>query len=324
MIGIAIGRYRVLELIGQGGMSSVYLGEHVLFGKRVAIKVLHDEYSRDARIVARFVDEARAAARMQHPGIVEIHDFGRHHDGRAYLIMELLHGESLAQRLRRAGPLPEPVVIEVIRQAASALASAHEAGVIHRDLKPGNLFLVRDGHKPWGLGVKVLDFGVARLADVKRVRLTLSGAVVGTPTYMAPEQCRDAREADHRADVYALGCIAFEMATGRPPFDAKGVGELMQMHNYTAPPLQLLEGALSAPVAQVVEAALVKARDERLQSMSAMVTALDTAVAQREAERLPVASRVTAPHDVVDLEGLEPDTLVDEPPPDMIAPKEGD
>ena len=295
-------------------MGTVYLAEHLLLGKRVAIKTLLAKYSQDERLVARFVDEARAAARIQHPGIVEIHDFGRQGDGRAFLVMELLEGESLEERLRTVGPLPEPVLIEVVRQAARALEAAHTAGVVHRDLKPGNLFLVRDPTRPWGLGVKVLDFGVARLTDsTPTVRLTLSGSIVGTPTYMAPEQCKNASNVDARADVYALGCLALEMATGRPPFLGKGSATIMAAHVNTPPPLHLLDGALSAPMGAAIAAMLVKPREERLQSMTAVLGALDAATAARNEARRDVAERPTAPMDAVVDDTLVEQTLPDPP-----------
>jgi serine/threonine-protein kinase len=307
MIGLTVARYKIVTQLGRGGTSTVYLGEHVMLGKHVAIKMLHDEYSRDARVVARFVDEARAAARVRHPGVVDIHDFGRHDDGRAYLVMELLEGESLYQRLRR-GPLPEPLVFDVLRQAAQVLDVTHGAGVIHRDLKPGNLFLCEDETRLFGLSVKVLDFGVARIHDAQRaaVRLTLSGAIVGTPTYMAPEQCKSARDADARSDVYALGCIAFEMATGAPPFPGKSMATIMAAHANQQPPLEQLEPVVSPELAEVIAQMLVKKPGERLQSMSALLTALDEAASVRAEHRALIASHPTDP-----MMAVVDDTIVD-------------
>ncbi|MDB4969341.1 MAG: serine/threonine protein kinase [Myxococcales bacterium] len=313
VVGSVIGRYRLLELLGRGGMSVVYLAEHTLLGKKVAIKLLHDEYSRDPRVVARFVDEARAAALVRHPGIVDIHDFGRHDDGRAFLVMERLDGESLARRLHRDGPLPERLVVDVLRQSARALAATHAAGVIHRDLKPANLFLERDATQQWGVMVKVLDFGVCRLSEGPKVRLTLKGAIVGTPAYMAPEQCKNARDADPRADVYALGCIAFEMAVGRPPFIQKGMGDLLVAHATSAPPLHLLDSVVSSPLRAVIARMLAKAPDARPQSMTDVDDALATAAAQRDEARSFVAAHVTAP-----MEAVVCDTIVDGTPPEML------
>ncbi|MGZ3441527.1 MAG: serine/threonine-protein kinase [Polyangia bacterium] len=314
MVGTVIGRYRLLELLGRGGMSSVYLGEHTLLGKKVAIKLLHDEYSRDPRVVTRFVDEARAAALVRHPGIVDIHDFGRHDDGRAFLVMEHLDGETLAGRLYRGGPMAERLIVELLRQTARALAATHAAGVIHRDLKPGNLFLVNDPTQPWGFLVKVLDFGVCRLCEDQKVRLTLSGAIIGTPTYMAPEQWERARDADARADVYALGCIAFEMATGRPPFNDKGVGNMMVAHATLAPPLHLLDGVVSPPLGSLIARMLAKPLALRPQSMTALDAAGASAAAERDEARSAVAAYVTAP-----MEPVNCDTIVDATAPEMPA-----
>jgi len=306
VVGTVIDRYRLVEMLGRGGMSTVFRGEHTLLGKQVAIKLLDAEYSRDPRVVTRFVDEARAAARVRHPGVVDIHDFGRHDDGRAFLVMELLEGESLAHRLQRDATLPERLTVEVLRQAARALAATHAAGVIHRDLKPANLFLVRSAAQPWGVLVKVLDFGVCRLSEEQRARVTMSGAIVGTPAYMAPEQCRDARNVDPRADVYALGCIAFEMSAGRPPFLDKGFGNLMVAHATAPPPLHLLDGVVSPPLYAVIARMLTKSRDARLPSMVAVDEALAGAESEREETRSHVAGSVTAP-----MEAVVCDTLVD-------------
>jgi eukaryotic-like serine/threonine-protein kinase len=319
VVGSIIGRYRLLELLGQGGMSTVYLAEHTLLGKKVAIKLLHDDYSRDPRVVARFIDEARAAALVRHPGVVDIHDFGRHDDGRAFLVIEPLDGESLARRLARDGRLPERLIVDVLRQTARALAATHAAGVIHRDLKPGNLFLVRDATQPWGARVKVLDFGVCRLSEGHAVRLTLSGTIVGTPAYMAPEQCKNARAADARADVYALGCIAFEMAAGQPPFLEKGVGSMMLAHTVSAPPLHLVDELVSPPLRAVIARMLAKSPDARPQSMRAVDEALAGAADERDQARSVVAAHVTAPMQAVDC-----DTLVDVATPAMCVVDDAD
>jgi serine/threonine protein kinase len=319
VVGSVIGRYRLLELLGRGGMSTVYLAEHTLLGKKVAIKVLHDEYSRDPRVVTRFIDEARAAALVRHPGIVDIHDFGRHDDGRAFLVMERLDGQSLAYRLHRDGAMPERLLVEVLRQTTRALEATHAAGIIHRDLKPANLFLVNDPTQPWGVLVKVLDFGVCRLCEDPKVRLTLQGAIVGTPTYMAPEQCKNARDVDPRADVYALGCIAFEMAAGRPPYTEKGMVNLMVAHATVAPPLHLLEGVVSPPLRALIAQMLAKPVEARPQSMTAVSQALTAATAERDQARSAVSAYVTAP-----MEAVVCDTIVDATAPEVLSPADSD
>ncbi len=309
MIGQHIAEYRIVELLGRGGMGTVYLAEHVTLKRKVAIKVLRPEHSAKARTAARFVDEAKAAARIRHPGIVEVYDFGHHVDGSAYLVMELLEGESLAKRLRRDGPMPEAPLIGVLRQAAEAVAAAHAANVLHRDLKPDNLFLIRDPRRSWGWSVKLLDFGVARLlGDEEQVRLTLTGTVVGTPTYMAPEQCKNSRDTDASSDVYSLGCIAFEMATGRPPFLGKGMGELMTQHMREPPPLHLIHGVLSPGLCTVIARTLAKSREGRPRTMADLIAAIDAAGLERDEARSDVARSVTAP-----MEAVADETLVDEP-----------
>jgi serine/threonine-protein kinase len=319
VVGSVIGRYRLLELLGEGGMSIVYLAEHTLLGKKVAIKLLHDEYSRDPRVVARFIDEARAAALVRHPGIVDIHDFGRHADGRAFLVMERLDGQSLAHRLHRDGPMPERLLVEVLRQTTRALEATHAAGIIHRDLKPANLFLVNDRTQPWGVLVKVLDFGVCRLSEDPKVRLTLQGAIVGTPTYMAPEQCKNARDVDPRADVYALGCIAFEMATGRPPYTEKGMAILMIAHATEAPPLHLLDGVVSPSLRGLIAQMLAKPVEARPQSMTAVSEALASATAESDLARSAVSAYVTAP-----MEAVVCDTIVDATAPEVLPTADSD
>jgi serine/threonine-protein kinase len=306
VVGTIVGRYRLVELLGTGGMSVVYLAEHTVLGKQVAIKLLHDEYSRNPRVVTRFMDEARAAARVRHPSIVDIHDCGTLDDGRAFLVMETLEGESLRTRLESEGRLPEPILLELLRQTARALSAAHAAGVIHRDLKPGNLFLSEDPTMPWGILVKVLDFGVCRLCEDDRIRLTLSGAVVGTPTYMAPEQCKNARNVDARSDIYSLGCIAFEMATGQPPFTERGMGAMMLAHTSSQPPLHLLEETASPTLAALIARMLAKLPDARPASMHAVELALAAAAAERTEARAAIAAHVTVP-----METVVNDTIVD-------------
>jgi serine/threonine-protein kinase len=311
VIGQRIGEYNVLSILGRGGMGTVYLAEHVTLDRKAAIKVLHPEHSSRARVAARFADEARAAARIKHPGIVEVYDFGHHVDGCAYLVMELLEGESLAKRLRRDGPMPEAPLVGVWRQAAEAVSAAHAAGVLHRDLKPDNLFLVRDPSRPWGISVKVLDFGVARLVGEETQRLTLTGTVVGTPTYMAPEQCKNSRHADASSEVYALGCIAFEMATGRPPFLGKGMAELMTAHIQEPPPLHLIHGVLSPELCTVIARSLSKAKEGRPRTMPELIDAIDGAGAARAEARSDVARSVTAPMEAVDETLVDPPTIDD-------------
>jgi len=216
-------------------MGEVWLAEQQSIGTRVAIKLLMEQISKDTEHVQRFFNEARAVSRIQHAGIVKIFDVG-HHAGRAYLIMEYLEGETLAARISRVGRLPLAEIADIGRQIASVLDATHNAGITHRDLKPDNIFLVPDRELPRGERVKVLDFGIAKLTG------TLAGAsprtigTMGTPAYMAPEQWGDASQVDWRADLYSLGCVAFEMTCGRPPFIVTNIAEACAKHLHEPPP----------------------------------------------------------------------------------------
>src|SRR3954468_5922088 len=208
MLGESIKGYKITRRLGRGAMGEVWMAEQPIVDNiKVAIKVLLGEWSDDAQIVERFFNEARAVSRIKHAGVAKIHDVG-FHNGSPYLIMELLEGETLAARLRRGGRLPIGHVGEVGKQIASALEATHASRIIHRDLKPENIFLVHD-HEPINRErAKILDFGIAKLSSA--VGRTAKGPM-GTPGYMGPELWVDAAQADARSDVYAFGCIAFEM-----------------------------------------------------------------------------------------------------------------
>jgi len=257
-------------------MGAVYIGAHALLGRTAAIKVLLPEFSQSRDIVQRFFNEARAASGIKHPGIVEIFDFGYGPDGSAYIVMELLGGESLADRLRRVGRLPAATAIHVARQTAAALGAAHRAGIVHRDLKPDNIFLVPDAETAIGERVKLLDFGIAKLNDGALAR-TRIGAVMGTPYYMAPEQCRGAADLDHRADLYALGCVLFEMLCGRPPFVSSSTAELLGAHQHVAPPPpRSIAPDVPAPVSDLVLRLLAKDPAQRPPTADAVAGELAT------------------------------------------------
>ena len=232
MIGEQFGNYRSIALLGEGGMGAVYLAEHPGIGRRVAVKVLHKNYTRDEHLLARFLNEARAANAIRHPNIIEILDSGMLADGTPFLVMELLEGESLGVRLRQNGALPIATAIDFAYQTASALGAAHAKGIVHRDLKPDNLFVVPDPHDAKRERIKVLDFGIAKLqqGSVADSVKTRTGTLMGTPIYMSPEQCRGTRAVDHRSDIYSLGVIFYEMLAGQPPFVSEGFGDLVNMH----------------------------------------------------------------------------------------------
>jgi eukaryotic-like serine/threonine-protein kinase len=221
---VLIGKYRVSRELGRGGMAAVYEAEHVNIGKRVAIKVLASELASSTIVIERFFREARAAASVKSPYIVEVYDSGRLEDGRPFIAMELLEGESLYDRMARVRLIDSPATVRIIAQVAKGLGKAHAAGIVHRDLKPENIHLCKgeDSEEV----AKILDFGLAKFyapvqTDEKSARLTREGAVFGTPAYMSPEQVKGQGTVDHRADLWALGCMAFECVTGRPVWNTE-------------------------------------------------------------------------------------------------------
>jgi serine/threonine-protein kinase len=223
LIGRSIGNYKITRVLGEGGMGTVYLAEHPMIGKRVAVKMLRPDLGTDPGLVSRFFQEARAVNEIRHPNIVDISDFGKTDDGFVYFVMELMEGRSLRERLTAEKMLPLADVVTISRQVCDALAAAHKAGIIHRDLKPDNIFLLEDPKQPGVLRSKLFDFGVAKLLGEQEKQVghkTLAGAVVGTPYYMSPEQalCQDVTGA---SDIYSMGVVMFEMATGAVPFAAE-------------------------------------------------------------------------------------------------------
>jgi serine/threonine-protein kinase len=232
--GTQIGEYEVETKIGEGAMGTVYRAIHPAIHKRVAIKIMTPKLFDEPESVKRFVAEARAIAAIEHPGIVDVFGFGRIPDGRTYLVMEWLEGKSLGARLQE-GPLSWTEACEIIRHIARALEAAHAKNIIHRDLKPENVYLQQiDDDKPL---VKLLDFGLAKSTNKEEglVAKTRTGQLLGTPLYMSPEQCKS-KGVDHRTDIYALGCMGYEMLLGKTPFDADNVAELISAHLVTEPP----------------------------------------------------------------------------------------
>ena len=287
-----VGKYRLVEKIGEGGMGTVFRAEHTVLGSPAAVKILLPQWTQDAVVVDRFFHEAKAASAIRHVGIVEVFDYGRLDNEQAWIAMELLRGETLTQFFARNGgpPRMEPgglgptgsidpaVVQQLAGQVLAALDAAHVVGVVHRDLKPDNLFLVRDPGLPGGIRVKVLDFGIAKLANDRfgQKRNTEGGTILGTPVYMAPEQCKGHGEVDARADLYALGCIMFELLAGRPPFDAPGGGETMAMHIYEPPPrLANFAPQLPQDLDALVMRLLIKNPAERPPSAAYTLAALE-------------------------------------------------
>jgi len=268
VIGRILGSYRIVAKLGEGGMGAVYLADHQRIARRAAIKVLRPELAHRQALVERFFTEARATSLIRHPGIVDVIDCATAEDC-VYIVMEFLEGEPLSSYLGRVGPRLEQgylVAVRIAEEIASAVSAAHAQQIVHRDLKPDNVFLARQaaGHA----AVKILDFGIAKLVSGEQLHHTSTGAMLGTPIYMSPEQCRGAGKVDARADVYSLGCILHEMVAGRPPFLAEGAGELISAHlNQAPPPLSSVAPRVPPALEALVLAMLAKAPDERPGSM---------------------------------------------------------
>jgi serine/threonine protein kinase len=268
VIGETVGSYRILSKLSVGGMGTVFKAEHTLIGKLAAVKVLHPELSGSRDIVNRFFNEAKATTSIKHPGIVEVFDFGYMASGHAFLIMEFLEGMSLARRLKTKGRMGEGEAAMLLRAVCSALSAAHAKGIVHRDLKPDNIYMVTDADSPTGDRPKVLDFGIAKLTDIGLAgTATKTGAVMGTPTYMSPEQCKGTGDVDHRADLYSLGCIFYELIVGRPPFTKLGAGELIGAHIYAQPePPSKFNPAISKDSEKLIMSLLEKRPEKRPQT----------------------------------------------------------
>ena len=237
--GLVAAKYEIVRLIGRGGMGSVWEGRHASLGTRVAVKFIDPEYARSKDAQSRFVNEARAVATIQSKHAIQIFDHGVTDDGRPYIVMELLVGEPLDKRLERVGRMSLPETARMIVQVCRALQRAHDAGIIHRDLKPENIFLVRSPDDDDEIA-KVLDFGIAKIkgppGEKGMTSSTKTGAVLGTPYYMSPEQARGLRTIDHRSDLWSLGVIAFKCVTGVLPFDGESVGDLLVKICTLSPP----------------------------------------------------------------------------------------
>jgi serine/threonine-protein kinase len=276
LVGVTLsGRYLITRKVGQGGMGAVYEATHMLIGKRVAVKVLLEKYAQREAIVQRLEQEARLASSCQNEHIIDITDFGSTEDGRTFVVMEYLEGESLSECLARETRLPEQRILQITSQAASALAAAHAKGVVHRDVKPENLFLLRRKDQDF---VKVVDFGISkslRASDEaeEQPRLTQTGMVLGTPLYMSPEQARGDDELDARVDIYALGVIMYEAATGRVPFIGNNyLSVISQVLNEDARPPRELRPELSEEFEAIVQRAMAKDRADRYPSALDLVT----------------------------------------------------
>ncbi len=275
------GRYEVESVLGEGGMGSVYAVRHRALDKRFALKVMRADFAQQGELAARFIQEARAAAAIGHPNIVQITDFGQLPTRAPYFVMELLDGTPLSKMIRAGGPLPFVQAVRIVRQTASALAAAHACGVIHRDLKPDNIHITKSQV------VKILDFGVAKMAGAGR--LTRTGMVFGTPHYMSPEQASGGT-VDHRADIYALGIIMYEMFTGRVPFEADSYMGVLTKHMFMVPepPSRVHEAARElGALEDVILRCLEKKAEARYGSMDELIQEIESIV-QFTGDRLEV------------------------------------
>jgi tRNA A-37 threonylcarbamoyl transferase component Bud32 len=276
-------RYEIIRRIGEGGMGAVYEARHCIIGKRVAIKVLLEKFLENEEFVARLLQEARLASSIGHQNIVDVTDFGTTRDGRAFVVMEFLEGEPLSELVMRDAPLPVERSLRIGKQIASALGAAHAKGIVHRDVKPENVYLVRRGEADF---VKVVDFGVSKAVRSREdsgsewQRLTRTGAVLGTPLFMSPEQASGSEDIDHRADIWAVALILYECLTGELPFRGNNyLGVVSQVLSREAQPPSALRAELGIPAAvdRVVMHGLEKDRTRRYQTMTAF---------ERDLERL--------------------------------------
>jgi len=300
MIGSVLAeRYQIIDRLGEGGMATVYRGEHMAIRKPCAIKVLHPEEAHKDDIVERFLQEARAASVIDHENVVEITDFGRTEDNLVFLVMELLDGEDLADMLARIDRIPWPRAKPILLQICDALAAAHDKGIIHRDMKPENCFrFERRGNTDF---IKVLDFGIAKITSESVVgprALTQTGMVFGTPEYMSPEQA-EGRTVDRRTDIYSLGVILFQLLTGRVPFRGESPTTTLVKHLVEEPPV---------PSSVTPEAGIRPALDELI------LTALQKDPANRQQDMLEFAAALRRIDDHGALIGSVALNLADDPP----------
>jgi serine/threonine protein kinase len=308
-----LGRYELQQKLGSGTFAQVYAAYDSYLERDVALKVLNQSHLSNPDVLPRFLQEGRATAKIRHPGIVTIHECGTvdTDDGvSAYIAMEMLDGESLLSRLQRSGKLAIDTAVEITRQIACALDAAHRAGVLHRDLKPDNVFLVPDpAAMPSGERVKVIDFGLAKIGagDITQAQM-----VFGTPAYMSPEQCRSTGEIDQRSDVYALGCILFELVCGRPPFEG-GMRETMGQHLRTVPRrASSFNSEVPYALDELIAVMLSKDPANRPQSMAAVTLALREAGAitpGASATLMPPAANLLSLQALIAPPPIDPDPI---------------
>jgi serine/threonine-protein kinase len=267
LLGTTLGdTYRVVRIIGEGGMGRVYEARHTrLTNKRFAVKMLHAEYARQADVVARFQREAEAASGIAHPNVLDVYDVHHTEDGLPYLVGEFLDGEEFGDFLERTGKISPALTVRIVRQICRALGAAHARGVVHRDMKPENVFLVGGITRPV---VKVIDFGISKVGDAGGTALTRTGMIMGTPSYMAPEQARGDK-VDHRADIYAVGGILYRALTGKKPFDSDDPSvTLTQVLTEDPERPRSREPTIPQALELVIQKAMAKSAADRYESMA--------------------------------------------------------
>lgn len=289
------GKYLVDQVLGAGGMGVVVAAHHIHLDDKVAIKFLLEGALGNAEAVARFAAEARAAVKIKSEHVARVSDVGNLENGAPYMVMEYLEGEDLGARLRRDGPLPVEQAVEFVLQACEAIAEAHGLGIVHRDLKPTNLFVIRraDGL----LSVKVLDFGISKLTKLggsgPDMSLTHTAAILGSPLYMSPEQLESAKNVDARTDIWSIGVLFYELLTGRPPFDAETMPELvLKVVTKEPAPLRNLRPDAPAGLHDVIQRCLAKKRDDRFADVAELALALEPFAPLRAHESVRRVSRV--------------------------------
>ncbi|HWA78049.1 MAG TPA: serine/threonine-protein kinase [Polyangiaceae bacterium] len=271
LAGVTLGgKYRILRKIGSGGIGAVYAAEHIALGSHVAVKVLRGAAAIDASEIARLRREARVQVSIEHPNVIRVLDLDQLPDGSIYVVMELLQGRSLAARLKAGGPLPVSEAVPLFRQVCKALSAAHQLGVVHRDLKPGNIFLCDDRL------IKVLDFGMSKFAEAES--LTQDGYTLGTPEYMSPEQCIGA-PVDPRTDLYAFGVMMYEALTGSLPITGKSRREFLELHQRTIPP-SMRERRPDLDIPVELDEAVMRCLKKRASERPASARELDKALAK--------------------------------------------
>ena len=279
LVGLTLsGRYCIDRRIGAGGMGTVYLANNVALSQKVAVKVLHERFVKDAHLTQRFENEARTYAKLNHPNLVSVMDFGTALDGMLYMVMEYCPGTVLSGLLRESKRLPALLAADIVMQIAQGLTAAHRGGFVHRDLKPDNVMLMQS--RPGRYHVKLLDFGIAKNVDDEAAGLTQAGMVFGTPEYMSPEQARGER-VDGRTDLYALGTILYELLVGKPPFTGSNKVSIMHRQATETPlrPSTLLEpGELPPAIEQVALRCLEKRADDRFPDAESLIAALEDAM----------------------------------------------